>query len=124
MTNIGSTTPNLAWFINGEFVVTKLDKRGLPLKFGDGGSGAVLLSHFLDASVAKKVFHQDEDFDAREVELCFQLRHPNIIRLLGASAAVSDLPPCLYITLADGPSLKSVFVGHVCTCRTVDEDLS
>ena len=69
----------------------------------------MLLSHFLDAGVAKKVFHQDDDFDSREVELCFQLRHPNIIRLLGASAASTELPPCLYFELVDGPSLKRVF---------------
>jgi len=108
MTNTGSTPPNPAWFINAEFVLTKLDKRGLPLKLG-GGSGAVLLSHLLDAGVAKKEFHQKEHFDPREVEVCFQLRHPNVIRLLGASAAVSDLPPALYFELADGPSLRRVF---------------
>ena len=67
------------------------------------------LGFFLDLSVAKKVFRQDEDFDAREVALCVELRHPNIIRLLGASSAVSDLPPALYFELADGPSLKRVF---------------
>ena len=69
----------------------------------------MLLSHFLEGGVAKKVFHQDEDFDPREVEVCFQLRHPNIIRLLGASAASDELPPCLYFELADGPSLRRVF---------------
>ena len=109
MTNIGSSQPNSAWFINGDFVIAKQDKRGLLLKLGDGGSGSVFLGQFLDVGVAKKVFHQDEDFDAREVNLCFELRHPNIIRLLSASAAVFDLPPCLYFELADGPSLRRVF---------------
>ena len=64
---------------------------------------------FLDMGVAKKEFYQKEHFDPREVEVCFQLRHPNIIRLLGASAAVFNLLPCLYFELADGPSLKRVF---------------
>ena len=68
----------------------------------------MLLSHFLDAGVAKKVFHQDEDFDPREVELCFELHHPNIIRLLGASAAVSDLPPCLIFHLVCTLNLLTV----------------
>ena len=63
MSTIGTTQPGSpAWFINGEFVLTKLDKRALPIKLGDGGSGTVFLSHFLDVGVAKKVFHQDEDF--------------------------------------------------------------
>ena len=38
ISSIGSLPPNPAWSINGEFVVTKLDKRGLPLRLGDGGS--------------------------------------------------------------------------------------
>ena len=89
-------------------MVTKLDKRGAQVRLGNGGAGVVLQSHFLDVG-AKKEFHQKEHFDPREVEVCFQLRHPNVIRLLGASAAVSDLPPALYFELADGPSLRRVF---------------
>ena len=111
MSNIGIAASDPAWFINGEFVVTKQDKRGAQIKLGAGGAGSVFLAQFLDVGVAKKVFHQDEDFDSREVELCFQLRHPNIIRLLGASSAASDLPPCLYFELADGLSLKRVFLS-------------
>ena len=109
MSTIGSTPPDPAWFINPEFVVTKQDKRNAQIKLGDGGYGSVFLGQFLDVGVAKKTFHQDSDFDEREVELCFELRHPNIIRLLGASSAVSDLPPCLYFELVDGPSLRRVF---------------
>ena len=101
------STPS--WMIEADLVITRANREGFPLRLGAGGAGSVYLGFFLDMAVAKKVFHQDEDFDAREVELCFQLRHPNIIRLLGASAAVSDLPPCLYFELADGPSLKRVF---------------
>ena len=59
--------------------------------------------------MAKKTFHEESDFDPREVDVCFQLRHPNIIRLLGASAANDELPPALYFELADGPSLRRVF---------------
>ena len=109
MSSISTSQPNPPWFINGEFVISKLDRRNVQIKLGDGGYGSVFLGHFLDVSVAKKTFHQDEDFDAREVELCFELRHPNIIRLLGASPAVSDLPSALYFELVDGPSLRRVF---------------
>ena len=77
----------------------------------------MFLGHFLDVGVARKVFYQDEDFDPREVELCFELRHPNIVRLLGASAAVSDLPPSLYFELVDGPSLRQVFFVFVKDAR-------
>ena len=69
----------------------------------------MLLGHFLDVGIAQKVFHKPNDFDEKEVDLCFELRHPNIIRLLGASSAVSDLPSCLYFELVDGPSLGQVF---------------
>ena len=109
MSSIATSPPNPAWFINGEFVVTKLDRRSAQIKLGDGGYGSVLLGQFLDVGVAKKVFHKADEFDEKEVELCFELRHPNIIRLLGASAAVSDLPPALYFELVDGPSLRQVF---------------
>ena len=109
MTSIGTSPPDPAWFINGEFVLSKLDKRNTQIKLGDDGYGSVFLGQFLDVGVAKKTFHQDSDFDEREVGLCFELRHPNIIRLLGASSAVSDLPPCLYFELIDGPSLRRVF---------------
>ena len=40
MSSIG-TSPDPAWFINGEFVVTKKDKRENPIKLGDGGYGSV-----------------------------------------------------------------------------------
>ena len=89
--------------------MTRSNAEGFPKQLGHGGHGAVYLGYYLDVGVAKKVFHEDEDFDPREVELCFELRHPNIIRLLGASAAVSDLQPCLYFELVDGPSLRRVF---------------
>ena len=94
MANVGTSQPEPAWFINGEFVVTKLDKWGAQIKLGNGGSGEVLLSYFLDAGVAKKKFHQDEDLTRRKLS-CAQLRHPNIIRLLGASAASYELPALL-----------------------------
>jgi len=90
-------------------MASSLDKRGAQIKLGDGGSDAVLLGHFLDAGVAKKTFHEERDFDEKEVELCFELRHPNVIRLLGASAASTELPPALYFELADGSSLRHVF---------------
>ena len=109
MSSIGTSQPDPAWNINGEFVVTKKDHREDVIKLGDGGYGSVFLGEFLNIGLAKKKFHQDEDFDEREVELCFELRHPNIIRLLGASAAVSNLPPALYFELVDGPSLRRVF---------------
>ena len=35
MSTIGTTQPDPSWFINGEFVLTKLDKE-LPVKLGDG----------------------------------------------------------------------------------------
>ena len=79
------------------------------MQLGRGGHGAVYLGYYLDVGVAKKAYHKKEDFDASEVELCFELHHPNIIRLLGASSAVSDLQPCLYFELIDGPSLGQVF---------------
>ena len=107
LSSSSSSTPS--WKIEADVVITRANREGFPLRLGAGGAGSVYLGFFLDMAVAKKVFHQDEDFDSREVELCFQLRHPNIIRLLGASAAASDLPPCLYLELADGPSLKRVF---------------
>ena len=101
------STPS--WNIEASLIVTRANAAGFPHRLGAGGSGSVYLGFFLDLSVAQKVFHQAEDFDPREVEVCFQLRHPNIIRLLGASAAASDLPPCLYFELADGPSPRRVF---------------
>ena len=84
MLSIGTSQPTPPWSINGEFVITKLDKRGAQIKLGDGGYGSVLLGHFLDVGIAQKVFHKPNDFDEKEVDLCFELRHPNIIRLLGA----------------------------------------
>jgi hypothetical protein len=107
MSKIVSFTPSPLWNIHGDLVLTKADKKGFPQKLGSGGYGTVYLSHFLDQAVAKKIFEGGDDFDPREVEVCFVLRHPNIVRLLGASA--SDDPPCLYFELSDGPSLRRVF---------------
>ena len=69
MSSIATSPPNPAWFINGEFVVTKLDRRSAQIKLGDGGYGSVLLGQFLDVGVAKKVFHKADEFDEKEVEL-------------------------------------------------------
>ena len=120
---ISSSYPDPAWNVDRALVVTRSNVEGFPMQLGRGGNGAVYLGYYLDVGVAKKAYHKKEDFDASEVELCFELHHPNIIRLLGASPAGSSnlLQPCLYFELIDGPSLGQVFSS---ACRTEDEDLS
>jgi len=52
MSNIGISASDPAWFNNGEFVVTKKDKRENFIKLGAGGAGSVFLAQFLDVGVA------------------------------------------------------------------------
>jgi len=56
MSSIGASQPDPAWFINGEFVVSKLDRRNVQIKLGDGGYGFVFLGHFLDMGVGQEDF--------------------------------------------------------------------
>ena len=109
LSKISTSYPDPAWSVDQALVVTRSNVEGFPMQLGRGGHGAVYLGYYLDVGVAKKVFHEDEGFDSREVDLCFELRHPNIIRLLGASAASAELPSCLYFELVEGPSLRRVF---------------
>ena len=69
MTNIGASQPDPAWNIEGDMVLSRVDKKGIPRSLGGGGYGLVQSAVFLDIPVAKKVFREANLFDPSEVEL-------------------------------------------------------
>ena len=76
LSKISTSYPDPAWSVDQALVVTRSNVEGFPMQLGRGGHGAVYLEYYLDVGVAKKVFHEDEGFDSREVDLCFELHHP------------------------------------------------
>jgi len=82
-------------------------------RLGRGAMGEVVLAHWRGRDVAAKVIRPEfsssaaavDDFQ-QEARILAPLRHPNVVRLLGASTVAPDL--CLVMELASHGSLLAV----------------